>query len=642
MMATLQSWMLRVRQVQRKLRVDPLAHRILRALVWAGSGFLLSAASLGQHLQPLPLGLLFSCSGWPAFWVFSGGSLGYWVFWGNGGLQGVLWLASGLPLALLLCPIPQVKLGKALLPAAASLITAVLGLIFQLRMGVETPVLIYLTRLLLAVGSTRIFTDALADAPFARWLAGGLGVLALAQVLPTPWLCLGYAGCGLLCTAGAFPAAALGGLALDLSQITPVPMTAVACLAYFLRLIPQNRPWLLWLGPPLMYAAAMGLTGTVDLLPLPPLILGSLLGLALPGRSKVSRRRGETGMAQVRLEMTAGVLHQIRQQLLEAPEDPIDEQAVLSRSAQRACGSCPCRKNCPHKDTVAQLPAQLLHKPLLDAADLPQVCRKPGRLLQEFHRAQEQLRALRRERALLREYRSALSQQYRFLADYLRETADQLALKLPTVRIRFQVEVAFASNRPQDSNGDRCLKFSGVGGKYYVLLCDGMGTGLGAVEEGRSAAQMLKNLLTAGHPAQYALRSFNSLCALRCAAGAATVDLAEICLESGRVILYKWGAPASWLLHRDSAEKIGTAGPPPGLSVSEGSERVERLSLRRGETLLLCSDGVGGEDALSRCVSDPDQTPGELAVGILENSDPRRRDDATVAAIRLMGDLTPT
>ena len=202
---------------------------------------------------------------------------------------------------------------------------------------------------------------------------------------------------------------------------------------------------------------------------------------------------------------------------------------------------------------------------------------------------------------------------------------------------RFSPEVAVASNRKQPDNGDRCLWFSGTENAYYLLLCDGMGTGLGAVDEGRTAAQMLKKLLCAGFPAEYALRSINSLCALRCKAGCVTLDLAKLDLDSGKAMVYKWGAAPSYRLHRTGAEKIGTVAPPPGLSVTEARETVERLSLRRGESLVLLSDGVGGEDALRGFVTTPGEPLERLAERILECGNPAGTDDATVAVVRLCG-----
>jgi stage II sporulation protein E len=169
-----------------------------------------------------------------------------------------------------------------------------------------------------------------------------------------------------------------------------------------------------------------------------------------------------------------------------------------------------------------------------------------------------------------------------------------------------------------------------------------MGTGAGAAREGQSALQLLRQMLVGGFPAEYALRSVNSLLVLRGRAAAVTLDLAEVELDSGRVTVYKWGGAPSWVVTRDGAEKIGTATPPPGLSVSDGRESVQRLSLRRGEVLIMVSDGVEAQDALSRMDGLGSLPPGEAAAKLLELGAAGLEDDATVAAVRLRpGNLSP-
>ena len=93
------------------------------------------------------------------------------------------------------------------------------------------------------------------------------------------------------------------------------------------------------------------------------------------------------------------------------------------------------------------------------------------------------------------------------------------------------------------------------------------------------------------------------------------------------------------MLRRTGAEKIGTAGPPPGLSVGEDRETVERLSLRRGETLVLCSDGINGEELFRHCQESPGRPFGTLANELLEAAGSTKSDDATVAAMRLRPEL---
>jgi hypothetical protein len=335
----------------------------------------------------------------------------------------------------------------------------------------------------------------------------------------------------------------------------------------------------------------------------------------------------------VRLELASAVLDQTGELLRLITQPPIDEEALMARAAERACGSCPCRKNC--KETPGQMSPQLLHKPLGNGADLPLSCRKTGRLLQELRRSQEQLRAIRADRDRQQEYREAVAQQYGFLSEYLQDVADSLARRREPAKQWYQPEVAVCSASRERANGDRCLWFAGVECRYYILLCDGMGTGPEAAREGQAVGAMLRKLLSAGFPPSYALRTVNSLCALQGRAGAVTIDLAELQLDTGKAVLYKWGAAPSFVIARGEPIKIGTATPPPGLSVTDGRETVERLSLRRGETLVLLSDGAGGEESLRLAWERPGEPAGELAARILESNQSQDADDATVAVVRL-------
>ena len=626
MIASMETYLRRGRRTCQRLLLNPKIRTGGVVLLCGGSGFLLSAASLGNYPQPLAMGLILAMSGWHAAVMSLGAMLGYWVFWGIAGLQGLVWSASGGLLALLLARhIPEEQ--PLIFPAISAFLTALTGLLFQLVLRDTVPVPVYFLRIVLAAGAGLLFPVALGRrTAVTDWLVGGVAVLALAQASPVPYLGLGYLAAGALAVGSAFPAAVLGGLGLDLAQVTRIPMTAVLCLAGVIRMIPFERKWMRCLAPGAAGLVVMAICGIRDYTPLPGLILGGGLGMLMPPSQETARRRGETGLAQVRLELGAEVLGATQQLFLETAPPPVDASAVLQKVHQRACGSCSARNSCPQQSS---LDISLLQNPL-DAQ-----CRKSGRLIPELRRGQEQLKLLKADSARQSEYRAAMVQQYQFLGDFLRRLADDLPRRGQRPRDWFRAEAAARSRSKELANGDRCLAFPGPECRYYVLLCDGMGTGLGAAQEGQSAISLLRQMLTAGFPAAHALRTLNSILALRGSAGAVTVDLAELYLDTGHATLYKWGAAPSWLLRRGSAEKIGTATPPPGLSVTESRETVEKLSLRRGEALVLLSDGVDGEGISRRSDLTPDMPPGELAAKILEHGRGKQMDDATAAVIRL-------
>ena len=593
-----------------------------------GIGFVFSAASLDHSPQIFAMALVSSLTGWRCCLTALGAAAGYLYFWRDRGFQGVVWTVFAC-----LAGFTPSKVRRRmpwLVPALCALIVSVSGLGFQIFGRIRTETGMYLLRVALAAPVSRLYTLVRQrKGPVTDWLAEGTGVLALAQVAPVPWLGLGYIAAGALALAEAFPAAAVAGLALDLARISRVPMTAVLCGIWLTRLVPGIPEKLRKFVPGAVYLLVMSLCGVRDYYPVIPFFLGGLLSGVHPGRGAMVRRRGETGMAQVRLELMAGVLGQTRQLLMEVTEPPIDCSALLIRAGDRACGSCPNRKGCRRPET---LPENLLSEPL--GEPLPFACKKPARMLRELTAAREQYRSIRADRERQREYRRAVVQQYGFLENYLRTQADRLPRRGERVVPRYRPWAGVASSGKEYANGDRYQQFYGPGCRFYMLLCDGMGTGTGAAEEGKTAADLLRRMLCAGFPAEHTLESLNSLLALRGRAGAVTVDLAEIHLDSGRAVLYKWGAVPSLLVSGKRAKKIGTAGPPPGIGLKWSGETVERLSLCRGEMLILLSDGVDGEE-VRRCRISPGEPPGETAAKLLARGAADKTDDATVAVVRL-------
>ena len=615
-----------VRQRQGNLRQWAAKAQVRAVGSAAGSfltGLVLSAGALAGQPMPLGLGLVMGLGGIGSVTAALGSALGFHLFWGSAGLQGMVWAASALILSWLLGRRQQ---SLALLGALGAFLVSSAGLGFQFWLADATSIPVYLLRVALGAGSAVLFRLIREDRlSWARWTGQALMVLSLAP------LGLGYAAAGLITSAGSFPAAVMAGLALDLAQGGAVPMTAVLCLCWGVGMIPGAPRYLRFVAPGAVYLLMMGLCGGTDAMPALTLALGAAAGALIPTRAEAAPRQDQAGVIQGRLEQMAAGLGQMRQLLLETEVPPIDEPALIARVRERACGGCPCRKTC--RQRMEALPTTLLHRPLFENADLSIPCKKPGRMVMELRRAQEQLRSIRADRDRQGEYRRAVEEQFLYLSHFLQQTADSLPLNPGPARYR--PEAAACSAGREAANGDRCLWFAGTHDRYYLLLCDGMGTGAGAAREGKNAGNLLRDMLAAGFPAAYALRSLNSLLVLRGQAGAVTVDLAEIELDTGRATIYKWGAAPSFLIREGKAEKIGTATPPPGLSMTEGREKVERLSLRRGEVLVLLSDGVDGEAALADAEQWEAMSPGELAAWALEDGCRGTEDDATAAVIRL-------
>lgn len=590
----------------------------------------MAAGSVLDWSAPFALGLLCAAPpGWAAVGAAAGSLAGYCFFWREVSCWG--WVLGGALVVLLAGRSPLSKVQPLLIPACAALVTSGCGVLFLL-MGLEAvPIPVYLLRVLLSFCAAAVFQGRQAGKAPADWLSRGLLSFSLARIAPKPWLSLGFLAAGLLAQGCALPGAVLTGLGLDLAGVTQVSMAGVMCLSGLVRLAGE-QPWL-WAAPGGIYGALSLLTGQYSVQTLPALLLGGLLGSRLPA-PKARQQRVSLSPARVRLEQHALLLDTLSRSLpLQAP--PEDGRALMLTASRRACDSCPERKGCKARQQIAALPEQLLRQ-----RELPAVpdCRKPKRLTEQLRLAQEQLRRLQGQRRQRESYVLALQGQYRLLSRSLRALSDSLETSVPASAPRYRVEAEVRSRALRKVSGDLFLRFS-CGSTEYLLLCDGMGTGEEAARCSREAAGLLRSLLEAGATAEEALESYGALCILRDEAAACTLDLLQLELHSGTALLYKQGAPDSFLLRGGTAQKVGTAAPPPGSSHTRAA--AERLSLGGEELLILLTDGALTEGALPQALPGT-ACAGEVAQAILEHSG--GQDDATVAAVRLqpVGSGLPT
>lgn len=625
-----------VRQSEQTLRrwaLDPGVQQIAKGGAHVLAGFCLSAASLEQGMLPLVMGLVWACRGWRAVLVAAGGCLGYGLFWGAAGIMGLTWTGLALLGVLLLGDRRICREAPLLIPAAGMLMVSAVGLGFQLLAKDATPVLLHLIRVALGGAAPWLFIRWQEKrTPVTGWFCWGFLTLGLAQMLLFSWLGLGYMAAGGAVVLGAFPCAAITGLALDLAGITPVPMTAITVLAWCIRFLPRSPRWVGQLAPGCVGMLVLYASGQWDLLVLPGLFLGGIIAGLFARKGNISLHRGETGVVQVRLELAAQVLERTCRLLEEVPQRLADEDGLVQRAVGEACAGCSARSHCRDMRKLQQLPGALLKKPLLTVEELPVRCKKSGRVLVELRRGQEQLRTIQADRMRQAEYRAAVVQQYGFLSRFLQTLSNDLGCRSPAAAVRYDPVVLVCGNRPKGENGDRCIQFTGLRNRYYIILCDGMGTGSGAIREGNKALQQLQQMISCGFPAAEALESLNSLCALRDRPAAVTVDLAEIELDTGKIVLYKWGAAASYLVGPAGAEKLGSPSVPPGLAAADYCRQTCTVLLKRSHSLLLVSDGVEEETVLR--LYRENASPAALAEALLKTTS--REDDATVVTIRLL------
>ena len=158
----------------------------------------------------------------------------------------------------------------------------------------------------------------------------------------------------------------------------------------------------------------------------------------------------------------------------------------------------------------------------------------------------------------------------------------------------FEISAAVCQKQRESETvcGDTVLHFKTDKNKYYIILCDGMGSGEEACRESRMTAELLGGFLKAGFSKRAAVNLINSTLALKLdREGYSTVDLCEIDLRSGKAEFIKIGAAQSYVRHGESIKTFAAKGLPAGICEHVSSENMD-INLSDGDMIVMVSDGV--------------------------------------------------
>ncbi len=541
------------------------------------------------------------------------------------------------------------------LPASAAVLYGMVEFLELLQAHfAPDETLLFFARVGMLGVSAWVFTDAVtsrhrgARIYLALCLLAGCGAAVLPGGVRLS-VVLGTAAVGFcLGRADALRAAALVGLALDITGVCAVPLTPCFALAALLcGVLPLKTRlmravillaccggWLLLRQD----AAIAGMAGAV---------LGAVLALLLPQRlERVLDTDAPDGAAAAApgLEQASVLLGRIRR-LLErtrTQEGAPQSAAVFDRAAELACRGCTgwemCWETCAADTYLALSGAagRILQRGKMQPDDLPPFFRARCCRYEQFTGAvnqalDEQLARLQYQNRLT-ELSAVTAEQYGCLAAFLHALAQGASDAPPAA---FAPDEGFRACGVRGSSvcGDLAASFT-CGEWYYLLLCDGMGTGPAARGEAAAAAELLKGLICSGMGAPEALRMLNGVYFLRESGGFSTVDLLQVSLASGEGMLHKWGAAPSYLLVGRRVYKLGEAAPPPGVSAELGRRgQCIQLALQRGQTLILVSDGADEQTAEQTIRTAASAPPCELAAAIVAACG--ADDDRSAAVVRL-------
>lgn len=175
----------------------------------------------------------------------------------------------------------------------------------------------------------------------------------------------------------------------------------------------------------------------------------------------------------------------------------------------------------------------------------------------------------------------------------LRDGDDTCSLRFyPSLNFTLDLGAAGAGKSGSLITGDSYSYFYLKGGRFGLVLSDGMGVGPRAALESGTTISLLHYLLESGFSHGLAIKTLNSVLALRSPGESfATVDLIIIDLYSGQAEFLKIGAEPSFILRDGRVSRIGAGSLPVGILEEVEATALNRL-LEQGDVLVVVTDGV--------------------------------------------------
>ena len=158
---------------------------------------------------------------------------------------------------------------------------------------------------------------------------------------------------------------------------------------------------------------------------------------------------------------------------------------------------------------------------------------------------------------------------------------------------------SFTTNEHYDSytkdgesiNGDSVSFFEGIGGKRYMLLCDGMGSGKEANLTSSLCVAFLEKILRITSEKEASLAMLNCIVRARGFECSSTIDLLEVDLVTGKGSFVKSGAVSSYIKRGANVFKLDSKTMPIGIMRELDAEQIS-FELREGDICIMVSDGV--------------------------------------------------
>lgn len=326
---------------------------------------------------------------------------------------------------------------------------------------------------------------------------------------------------------------------------------------------------------------------------------------------------------------------------------------IFEQVADRVCTGCSMSETCQRRkntETEAEILKTIETDGYCDLSNMPvsfgQFCLRAERFLREFGHIYE----LYKQNIILtgaaESSRSIMAKQYGEISNIIdllsgeiggEEEEEGTRVLAPKITVRRETKPG------QTDSGDTVIYFE-RGRKFFVILCDGMGSGDDAMHQSRLTARLFEKFLKAGFDKETSLRMINSSLALKADQESfSTVDILEIDTKTGACEFLKIGSAQSFVKKKKEIGVISSKSLPVGIL-----ENIEvtpvKCEVEPGDMILMVTDGISEaasgvlkSDWIKKLLTLEKRTPRELADLVLCGAKARTkfRDDMTCCVIKI-------
>ena len=333
-----------------------------------------------------------------------------------------------------------------------------------------------------------------------------------------------------------------------------------------------------------------------------------------------------------------------------------NREEIFEKVRLRVCEGCSLFENCKKKEKSSEnlnaIWETMEEDGYCDLSNMPigfgQVCLRADRFLNEFGHIYELYKQNTLSSGAAKSSRNIMAKQYSEISNGIELLSREIEFGeeeydidrkvfFPKVTVRTEAKTGYGVS------GDTVIYFERKN-KFYVILCDGMGSGDDAMHQSRLTARLFEKFLKAGFDKGTSLRMINSALALKADQESfSTVDILEIDTETGECEFLKIGSAQSFIKRKREIEIISSNSLPVGILESIDT-KPQRCQVDSGDTILMVTDGISEAgsgvlktDWIKKLMSLEKRKPWEIADLIVVGAKARTRfmDDMTCCVIKI-------